>query len=413
MPKAPTDPDYLPFEFRPGSNGFPDWGGVRRDGDPSFGPPNTLRLMLNALGRNGEIKSRGGQTPFNSALLVGAVTGNIKYFVDYQLARPIRLWMLSDGCPGLSPTAGFSINTYDEEQSPLFQSNVYYDSASTNGCMGIFDGRLWSGVDNVLRQVVLIRPNYGEGALAVSGAQGGPSVITLTSGTIGFIQEFDSKMFIGNAVGAGTSRIVSYTGVAQRDDLTAINAPTGAGLYRDWLVVGFGAATNGIRLRERGLTGTWTTVANGAGTTAMTQCGGVSYKDNFYWGDGTNIVWKYDGTSITAARTIVGATTLRSVVVFNNLLYYGYTSSGGAGLIGKFDGSTWTDAEKNLTSQFSANTGVRTIFPCRGDLFATGPGTGAGAQLYRSPGTTTSGTWVPIDLSPNTTVVDVLQMLVY
>lgn len=386
-----------PATRRPGVEGFPGWGGMVLKGDPGSIPVNRFRYAQNVrfgagggIGGGTCIGSRGGLRQINGSPLHGTTIG----LYDFQSARPYGLWFASDGCPGISSSAGFSLNNFDHETENKVNRGTYYDTA-TSMSFASFAGNLYIAVDNVIKILALIRPAYGKEALEVAGYEQAESIATFSGSTITCMQEFDGRLYVGLDDGAGSGRILTWDGLSFVLDLTlaATYVPRAMSVWRDKLIVGFDAAPGGIRIRNVGTPpGTWSGVV--AGLLRPYQM--VSYRDVLYMSDGATKIWKYDGSTLAAARTIAGAQ-IHGLAPFNSLLYYGYRASNGHAMIGKFDGatSTWTDAEKDLFAQFAATSmpeTPRVMARYRGAL-VVGCITPTGGMLYLSPTTATGGTY--------------------
>lgn len=395
MPKDNLPPGHKRFEFRAGFGDL-QWKGMLTNGDAGANPPNRPRMLVNARLTGGGYVERAGLTTFDTLVSSSAC---VRLIADFQLSSPKKLWIRGDGCPGVSSSAGFYIATLDQEQSPEFQRAVYYSAATTSVILARFDGALHLGVDGALKKLQLIIMPYGTENLSASGSSQDTPIYSFPAGTISCMQEFDGKLFIGVDNGPGASSISTWDGISIRSELTGINAPTSFGLYRvqnggDCIVVGFGTATNHIRYRPTGASpGTWTTVVPAAGTVASVAM--AAYKDVLYITDGALNLWSYDGTTLTIARVPASGTAVRAVATFNGLLYFGYDTSAAA-IIGKYDGSTWTDVEKNLTTQFTGTSSIRYLAAYRGCLIGVGVETTARGRIWISPGTTTTGTYVKV-----------------
>lgn len=387
------------FEFNVGLDGF-QWGGVYTEGSPARNPVHRPRALINARLQGGEIVERDGLTKFNSSPFHNA-SACVRHIDNFQ-GEPLKLWMTGDGCPDISSSSGRHVSAIDQEQDPEFQRVVYYDSASQSAVVARFDGHIYVGVDSDLRVLTLIIPEPGTEALTVGGSSQDRVVFSFTTAagydddyTIRCMLEFDGKLFIGLDTGTGVSKIVTWDGVSIRDDKTTIDAPTCFGLYHvpsggDCIVAGFDSVTNGIKYRATGDSpGTWTDVSPGAGTLGALSM--AAYKDVLYIADDSGDVWSWDGTTLQSAHSPGSATACRAVTVFNALLYFGYETAASA-RIGKYDGSTWTDVEKNLTTQFSGTTSIHALKPYRNSLYAGVIRSGAGQVMF-SPETTTSGSW--------------------
>jgi hypothetical protein len=378
-----------------------------RDGDPGSVPLDHTRILINCNIRNGEIQARGGQSVFT----VDPLDGCVRLLYDFQTGNGPKIYASADGCSGVSAGAGFSLENYDQEQEPQFQRVIYYDTAVTNLVMGIFDGSLWLGLDDTLLRYVWLRPQYGREAQVLSGESQDRPTKVFTGFSINALQQFDGDFYVFLAAGAGTSKTVNFDGVSILDDDTATQIPTGAGLYRDLLIVGYATTVGKIRYRTKGaVPGTWTdVVAAGAGFAQGSK--GLSYKDKFYMADGGTNVWVYNGTTLTASLTI-GGTTITDLEVANGYLYAIYTN-GVNGRIARFDGTTWTNIHKDLTAQVGAINSARRLAWYKGDLYAYVTTSTPGTLWYRSPGSNTSGTWTAVPLGNLSGTNDINQMLVY
>lgn len=398
------------FEFKAGNEGFA-WGGMLTEGSPSSNPPNRPRLVINGRLLGGEYVERAGLTKFNSSVFHNAAAC-IRHIDDFQIATPKKLWMRGNGCPDVSTSVGAHLAHIDQEQNPEYQRSVYYDTATNNPILASFDGGLYVGVDADLRKLTLVVTKDGEENLAVGGSSQDRPVHTFTGFVIRCMVAFDGKLFIGLDNGAGASKIATFDGVSVRDDVTAINAPTCFGLYRvtgggDAIVVGFAAATNAIKYRPTGDSpGSWTNVAPGAGT--LSSVAMAPYKDTLYIADDSGEIWTFDGTTLTSAHTPATATAVRGITTFNGFLYFGYETAAAA-RIGKYDGSTWTDVEKDLTVAFAGTTSIRSLKAYRNSLYAAAVRSSNGVIQF-SPETATTGTWTQI--TPAATAGAINELLV-
>lgn len=399
MGKNDLGPGHKRFEFRGGFNDF-NWRGMLTNGEAGANPPNRPRMLVNGRLENGAIVERAGLSAFDTTALHSA-SACVRLIADFPLnsgGGSKKLWIRGDGCPGISAGTGFYIAHLDQEQSPEFQRALHYLTTTNSLVLGHFDDNLHIGVDSELRKLQLIPVPYGTENITVSGSSQDTPIHTFTGFTVRCLQEFDGKLFIGLDSGVpGTSKIATWDGLAVRDDLTGINTPTCFGIYRvqnggESIVVGFGSATNHIRYRPTGSSpGTWVTVAPGAGTVASFTM--AAYKDVLYIASGSTGIWAYDGTTFTLVHSPASATIVRAVTVFNGLLYFGYDTAAPAGVVGKFDGTTWTDVEKVIpgADQLKALAGYR------GSLIAAYTALGSGA-IAISPGYATTGTWTQLNL---------------
>ncbi len=394
-----------------------EWKGMAPDVDPGTLAENRPALLMNVRLHGDGIAPRGGSARL-IALGGGAVGGIVGLF-DFQLATAKKMWVVGDGCPGLSSSIGYYVGFYDVEQDPPFQPGIYYNSSTGKVVLGTYEGDLYVGVDNVLRKVTLIDAPYGGDALAVSGSSQDIALLTETGFTkITDLCEFDGKLFFSVDGGAGASKIGVWDGLTENVDLASINAPTALTTYRESLIAGFAAAgPNAIRVRPVGVPGTaWATVTPGAGTAIMRGPGcAATYKDVLWFATGAQTLCSYNGTTLTvvdvATTGIAANSVTHSCCVFNGYLFVTYTTSTNRARIARFDGTTWVPIHKDITTQFSYLTAIRSISEYRGDLWIGATGA-SGGHYVRSPGTATTGTWVSI-LPSATYNGDVDQILVY
>lgn len=394
MPKRGGDGQTKAFEFRTGFGGL-KWGGMYTQGDPSACPPHKLRLLINGRLRNGEIKPRDGwESQFN-----GATFGDCTIDITDHKCKPVRLWFAVNGCPG---GLGGTILSYSPEQEPELQVWSKYFSTSNHSVILVgFDGDVWVGENAKLRRLQVFPLVYGEFGADLSGGQ--DLIMQEFEGfTISCMGVFDGKLYIGLDAGAGASKIVEYDGHAFRNDLTGINPPTSMCVWREKLVVGFGSATNHIRLRDLGdAPGTYATVAPGAGTVAAypSNTSMISHRDRLYIAAGDANLWKYDGTTLAIERTPASATQMRAVAEFFGHLYYGYNTAAAA-IIGKHDqiSNAFIDVHKSITAQFAFDQQLHTLIAYRGMLVVGMSGVAVSgnnyvSQAFVSPGPDTAGSW--------------------
>lgn len=390
--KNKLNSDERRFEFRSGKDGL--WSGMVTSGDPCRNGVFSPRMLVNVDLYDGEIRCRPGLTKLNSSVL-DASNACIRNLVSLNCPTPLKLWLIVAGCPGIDPTLGFSINSIDTEQSPEFQRAVYYSTASNQPVLAKYGDQMYLGVDSSVRKLQLIAQPWGTENLSVSGTSQDTPLKTFSGYVVTCMQEFDGKLFIGLDGGNGASKIVTYDGVSFRDDVTAIDPPTCFALYRvqnggDAIVVGTENA-NTLAIRPTGETaGMWSSI----GTVAATEM--LSFRDVLYIATSGASLYQWNGSALSVARSPAGAVALRCLAEFNNTLYFGYETASAA-IIGKqTSGGTYTDVEKNLTTQFTGASSLRSLAAYRGFLIASGSITASGGRVWISPGTTTSGTWTQI-----------------
>jgi hypothetical protein len=390
------------------------WGGMVPDDDPAAIPPNHLELLINCRIQGGSIAPRGG----SKGLYDLSASGQILGIGDFQVGTPRKLWIVGDGCPGLSSSVGWYVGFFDVEQDPQFQPAIYYSTATQKVVIGQFSGDLYVGVDNALRKVNLIEAPYGQAALSVSGSSQDLPLLTFTGFTkITDLMSFDGKLFVAVDGGAGASKVAVWDGVTQFVDVAAINAPTAFGTYRESLIAGFAGAPNSIMVRPVGDPGaSWATVAPTGGTASMRGPGcSDTYKDVFWFASGTADLFKFDGTTLTqvpiGTTGFAAGSVTHSCRSFGGYLFVSYTA-GGHAILARFDGTTWVPVHKDFTVQDVTVNAARSVVEYRGDLWVAVSSTARG-KLFRSVGATTTGTWVGTGGLAASNNGDVDQILVY
>ena len=394
------------------------WGGMVPDDDPSAMPPNNLELLINCRLQGGSIAPRGGS---KRRLDLGALAGSgsqITGLADFQLGTPRKLWIVGDGCPGLSSSVGFYVGLFDTEQSPEFQPGIYYSAATHGVVIGLYSGDLYVSVDNTLRKVNVIEAPYGSPALAVSGSsQDLPLLIFAGFTNVTDILEFDAKLFLGVDNGAGASKVAIWDGLTEFVDLAAINAPKAFGVYRESLVMGFAGAPNSISVRPTGAAGaSWATFAPTGGTAAMRGPGcSATYKDVFWFASGGADLFKFDGATLTqvpiGTTGFAGGSATHSCCSFGGYLFVSYTA-GGHAIVARFDGTTWVPTHKDLTTQDATVNQARNLVEYRGDLWM-GVSSTARGKIFRSVAGATSGAWVNPSILAAANNGDLDQLVVY
>ncbi len=379
------------------------------DADPGSIPENKFRLLVNARRKGGAIVPRGGQTkilPNPTGTGLSALSYDRHYGAWFEVSSARRLYLVATGgCLGVGSTAtGLNVYALDSEHAPLLQNiscylvQKYHDLA----CVAVYGDRLYLSQENRLRVITQVLAPYGTNSVSVGGTGVDQDIHAFTTYPyITWMQEFGGYLFIalgGN--GAGTSKIVSYDGKAFYDELTTINDVFGMTVYGDKLIVSYAGSPNHIRVRPTGAPGvTWTTVVPGAGTVGMNKAG-TSFRGNAYWigRSGTTMadIWKFDGTTVSKARTLTGGIDLCE---FNGHLFYLRATNS---VVGYFDGTTWTDAAQTL----SADRVGTSIAGYRGSLYVAQykAGTVITNHLLQSPGINPFGTWVSVGDFTGTTV---------
>lgn len=396
-PKTPSDEDYERFEFHPGTKGFPGWGGVVTEGSPDGIGANRLRQGHNIRIKNGAIYSRQGL-----AKTISSVFGSKVLAIHGHDTRPHKLWIGVNGCVGGN---GGSLVSYDPEQSPEIQFYGKYRAPTNNGLvLGTFQGKMYVAEGANLRQVSLFNSDYDISSISYGG-NADTLVHVFTGFVITGLKEFDDKLFILMVNDAGLAgQIAAYDGVSIQVDLAAIGLPYSACVARENLVVGFDSGSNHIRTRVAGtVPGTWVTVAPGAGTIATYNSANsmIEYRDSVYIASGGTTIWKYDWATLAVIRTLGVGDTVKALAETLDHLFYGYSTTTPSAIIGKYDGdgNAWTDAYKNLTTQFSNMRNIFSLVTYKETLVAGLEGTSTSGNdlipfILVSPPANPSGTWL-------------------
>lgn len=371
-------------------------------------------MAVNARLEGGGYREREGLTGFNSSVLQSA-SACIKSLFDLPIASPLKIWIVQDGCAGISATAGSSIGSLDPEQKPEFQPMYYYSSSTAFPALGEYNDYIHFVLDTDLKRINLITQPWGTSALTVGGAGTDTPLKTYSGFTGRCLREFNSTLFVGLDAGAGSSKISSWDGTTHRDDRTGLQIPACMADYRiqdggDALAVGY---STGNLVSLRNTSGTWSDIAPGAGTVTANRM--ISYKDVLWMTNGDENLFKLDGGTLTrvqpATTGIAAGSITRGIAVINSTMYFMYTTSGAAVRIGSFDGTTWTATVKDLTVQSAAVNAGRDLVAYRGYLVAAANRTSLGARLFVADQSALTGAWTEIipDASTNG---DIDQLLV-
>jgi hypothetical protein len=417
--------------FRRGIGDFPGWAGMRLYGDPSQ-LQNYFRHIRDGRPKQGVWFRRMGYEQLNTSPVYSS-TAHFNWLSSVE-TNPLRIYCAAGGCTSVS-TAGFSLTWFDIDQEPRLQRGTYY--STINGLqVGLFDSKLYIGLNTTsprgseFRRYETVVVPWGADQLDLAGAKQEYPVYSFSGRTVEWLEPFDDKLFISLDDGGADSRIAVYNGLSIYDgstatmpaDLSAMaNHVTCMAQHRDFLVMGYAAAANRISVRTAGdVPGTYTHITPAAGTIVSRRM--AAWK-NLLWvvpgGTGANAtnIWSWNDTdppsyaaaTLAVAHTIANSE-IRAVAVFNGFLYYGWrNTSNGHIVIGRYDGTTWTDTHKDLTAQASDSGSVPSrisnriddLIAHRGVLYGivftsagVSPVTDEGEYLVYSDGTNTSGTWI-------------------
>lgn len=162
--------------------------------------------------------------------------------------------------------------------------------------------------------------------------------------------------------------------------------------YREDVFVLFNDAGNVIKQRAGG---TWSTLAFPGTVTNFSAICYAVYKDKLYvGGTGTvgattrGVILSWDGTTLAMAHDL-GATSnpILAMTTFNGNLLFTHDHK-----LGKYDGTTWTDSEKDFAATSSTFLPIAPI-EYLGELYILDGFTSNAGNLYRTTSKSTSGSY--------------------
>lgn len=437
MAKRPTtrDRQTSPFNFFAGVGGaLRRWSGARPEGNPASVPPNMFRVLENVRYYASDIVERGGQEKLTANTLGGAIRGIFdtsegegpsSELSDLTPTRP-HLYLISNP---------IRHRTYDSPKNTGWTTNDF-PNASYYACLAFGD--------RTRPDKLITRKTYvlGNGASNLSldlreiraGGKGHRMIATLP-----IVNAGDTVDTRGKALGEYRNNLwFAYTTllsgganaeikVYKWDGLTATLDHTHTMLqanlvnvflceYREDLFLGYGgAAAAGAAVKRRLIDGTWGTIALPGGITQFYVTSMKVFKDKLYiagadvTGVGTSVakILVWDGSATTVARTPnPGAHPLEAVMTLEKLdgyLYFVHQSNAVGSMtnanviLGRFDGTTWTDSYKDLSGQFGDTLRIAgSLRSARGDFWLIGAKNTGGVQhsvLVRSRNGAFTGTW--------------------
>lgn len=421
--------------YRNNHEGFPGWDGVHLDTDPGGLAPNQFRHIENGRFTGGNWARRLGYEALNT-VPVHSDTAKFRWISSVE-NKPLRIYIASGGCVSVDDV-GFSVTWFDIDQEPRLQRGTYY-AAINDISMGLFDERVYVGLSTTaprsseFRRYETVVVPWGKEQLDLAGPKQEYPIYTFPLRTIRWMEAFDNKLFIslddGTTGGAADNRIAVYDGLSIFDgataampaDLAAMDFPASVMCrHRDFLVAGYESGANQISVREAGdVPGTWHHITPAAGTVQSYRM--IPYRNKLYitpGGTGANAtnIWVYDDAepaafaagSLTVARNIVNSEIVCCAVLGTNFYYGWRRTTDGEVIIGKYDGTTWTDAYKILSTQTADDgsapsllTKIDDLIAYRGSLYAAvfsdtsvTPPVNQGDYLTYSPASDITGTWI-------------------
>lgn len=398
---------------------MPAPGGARPQGSAAAVPPFMFRAAENVAFAGDKVIERGGQSKLNAAAFGAAVRGIFD--------------TLEGDVAGLSrPQLAFSavdakVYFYDVPSDAL--SDAAVPSSGLAFACHAFSDEVYlcvfvagSGV-----ATVWVVPPGGRGVRALFTIQiagvvpiGNSDYLSSYRDAIWLAMQFDKS------AGNDEIRVYSWDGQAATLDHTHDTGAAGTGYapvlaqYREDLFLGIvGGAVGPNVIKRRTVDGTWSTLGMPVGITQFSVRSMRVYKDKLYIaGDDGNpspegtssayvLVW--DGAAVTVARGPITSGVLASnktygLEILDGKLYYlhehgpaDFTHFSDVTIIGSYDGAVWTDAVKNLTTQFGTEFVAGLLMRAmRSDLWVRGINSDANPRLVRSLNGSIGGAWADV-----------------
>jgi hypothetical protein len=396
------------FDGRVGGENVARFGGMDLESDPGAIPRHKFREIINARFQGGRMVSRGGQSLLNDDALLGCIQGIFP--PEFRFQDGVLPGLLMEGS---SVDAGASQRGVWLGYNPGVGVYQIPNSVAQEGFGKVI-------ISNVLYIGTVVSPeNGGVFTLRVGDTEPVQLVGNISGGDgLSSVVKVGTDYFIGKGA-SGIVYKLTAAGVLTVDDTPGVapGAPI-MGVQGSEIVACY---PQSHRARKRDGAGVWTELTMpGAGLDF--RCHAVaSFGGNLYFGgrhrtgapgdESKGTIIKWDGATLTTVRGPLAKDTEVAVLyVFNGNLYYGYGHAEAYSyidstcIIGKFDGAVWTDVEKNLTTAFSVDSPkmLTGLAAYAGDLYALCERSpinspwGHFGRLYKSPGTSTSGTWTKV-----------------
>lgn len=348
MARGPAQGIRSRFDRRPGVGGFPEWMGVKKEGDTASLAPNQFRDLINVRLKGNSIAVRGGQSKLNSVALAGGCISGI---------FPAEFNPEITPCPG----GGASSDIGTDVGARLYFIGPGAPPGVLDGPVQCYDQT--NGIRRINLPGVSAELANGTSTIVVFANNGGSNAEIFTiprnsltptlkvsagiSGTVRWALRIASNdyIFADDAINIlkwdGSSSSVSVEASVARSCVAAVY---GGSAY---------AHTQGSPgvLRKR-IAGAWgTTFADpqsGFVASDIRVLGANLYVSGYAGSPAAGIINKFDGAVQTVARTLAASTLgkhITAMIVVDSILYYAWRdlSAPTAIHIGKFDGTTWTD----------------------------------------------------------------------
>jgi hypothetical protein len=385
MAKTPKDEQAIEFQLRPNTAPFGNqgWRGVNTEDDPASLDINQLQYGKDIRFRSKTIETRPGHD------LKINLAEAVYYLGELPVVPRTRLWAVVKGCFGTAIGTGSQILHIDPSETPIVQRySSYFAELDRASPLGVYSGRLYFGDKSMLREVLLIPGNTGQAISSVLQKPINVPIHNFPGFTVRCLLEFDGRFYIGleNDSAPASSKITAWDGAQFIDDLTGIRPPLNFGIWRHRLVAGFDATAANIRWRAAGTPpGSWTTVGL-AGFLCADQGNAMQeVRQYLYIASGTDLIHRFDGTSLSLVRTIAGAAVdgfgCTALTLHNGLLYYGWNTPAAAysSRIGRHDpdstaANEWVDTYKDISTEVANFKSLQALASYRQSIFAGGAG---------------------------------------
>lgn len=399
MAKLRTDAQTPSFQYRPGVSGFPGWQGIYTECDPGSNPIGTFRRAVNCRAFGPVLVSRFGWVE------MGQVPSAAKVYLATNhntQVPPRRIWTIENSCYGVGAGTGSLVRTYDKSMG-LQLYGAFSDVANISAAIGTYGGRHYIGAKHRLFRSTPYVDFNGKFISSLVNVATEP-LFEWSGYTIKWLQEYNGLLFIGLANDAvpANSRIDTFDGTTFLNDLTGIDVPVNACLWRDYLAVGFPTASGELQYRDTA--GTWTSVLSaGLGASTISGNSMVDFNGTLYFASGGQEIFSYNGAAVATARTVAAAAIAPNGVLalanwMGRMWYLWNEWTGGKyrPRLGSYEpvyvGGPWTDSYKVLNSDVSTLESGTSMIPLGDQLYI-------GAyhnSLVRSTEKHPKGTWTSL-----------------
>lgn len=407
------------FSRRFGISGFPAPGGARKQGSAASVPPFMFRVAENVGYAGDKVVPRGGQDKLNAGSFNSPVRGihDTREGDLPEISRPQLAFTAIDARVYFFDVPGDELSFAEVPSTGLsYAAHAFGDEVYL--CVSV------AGTSSVTVWVV---PPGGRGVRALFTIQ----VASATPvGNTDYLATYRDAIWLAMLFdkSAGNDEIRVYSWDGQAATLDHQHDTGAAGLfyapvmaqYREDLFLGLvGGAAGPNVIKRRTVDGAWSTLAMPGGITQFSVRSMRVFKDKLYIaGDNGNpnedgassayvLVW--DGAAVTVARGPIAHGGLASnkcyaLEVLDGKLYYlhehgpaDFTHASDVTIVGSYDGSVWTDALKNLTTQFTTEFVVGLFMRAmRSDLWVYGINDSANPRLVRSQAGNIGGVWADV-----------------